>query len=109
MWVYAYTLWVYSVGASTTPVIETVHVSWRGVTKLLRNLKSHTATGPDGNGIPARLLKEAAAEIAPAVTVLFQASLDQGKVRRYRGGKPWLSKFSRMVIAPQQQITARFH
>jgi len=68
------------VGASTASVIETVHVSCRGVTKLLRNLKSHKATGPDGNGIPARLLKEAAAEIAPAVTHLFQASLNQGKV-----------------------------
>jgi len=95
------------VGASTASVIETVHVSCRGVTKLLRNLKSHKVIGPDD--IPARLLKEAAAEIAPAVTHLFQASLDQGKVRRYRGGKPWLSKFSRRVIAPQQQITVRFH
>jgi len=69
------------IGASTAPVIDTIHVSCKGVTKvtkLLRNLKSHTATWPDG--IPAPLLKKAAAEIAPAVTLLFQASLDQGKV-----------------------------
>ena len=66
------------IGASTAAVIDTIHVSCKDVTKLLRNLKSHTATGPDG--IPIWLLKEAAAEIAPAVTHLFQASLNQGKV-----------------------------
>ena len=65
-------------GNTALPVIETIHVSCRDVTKLLRNLKSHKATGPDS--IPARLLKEAATELAPAVTLLFQASLDQGKV-----------------------------
>ena len=37
-----------------------------------------TASGPDG--IPTMLLKQTAVEIAPAVTLLFQASLDQGKV-----------------------------
>ena len=66
------------IGTSTAPVIETIHVSCRGVTKLLRNLKSHKATGPDG--IPAQLLKEAATELAPAVILLFQASFNQGKV-----------------------------
>jgi len=66
------------IGASTAAVIDTIHVSCKGVTKLLRNLKSHKAIGPDG--IPIRLLKEAAAQIAPAVTHLFQASLNQGKV-----------------------------
>jgi len=39
---------------------------------------THKATGPDG--IPARLLKETASELAPAVTLLFQVSLDRGKV-----------------------------
>ena len=57
------------IGASTAPVIETIHVSCRGVTKLLRNLKSHKSTGPDG--MPARLLKAAATEIGSAVTLLF--------------------------------------
>jgi len=36
------------IGASTAAVIDTIHVSCKDVTKLLRNLKSHTATGPDG-------------------------------------------------------------
>ena len=53
-------------------------MSCNGVSKLLRNLKPHKATGPDG--IPARLLKETAIEIAPAVSLLFQTSLDQGNV-----------------------------
>ena len=63
---------------STTPAIESIQVSCNGVAKLLRNLKIHKATGPDG--IPARLLKETASELAPAVTLLFQVSLDRGKV-----------------------------
>jgi len=62
----------------TTQTVDSIHVSPNGVDKLLRNLKSHKATGPDG--LPARLLKETATEIAPAVSLLFQASLDQGKV-----------------------------
>ena len=35
----------------------------------------HSAAGP--NEIPARLLKEYASELAPALTLIFQASLDQ--------------------------------
>ncbi len=47
-------------------------------TFLLRNLKPHTASGPDG--IPAKLLKITAEEISPALTLLFQASINQGRV-----------------------------
>ena len=36
----------------------------------------HKATGPDN--LPARFLNEVAREIAPALTVIFQASLNQG-------------------------------
>ena len=50
----------------------------QGIVKLLKNLNPHKATVPDG--IPARLLKETAAEIAPAITLLYQASLNQGTV-----------------------------
>jgi len=42
--------------------------------------ESEVSQGHWPDGIPARLLKEAAVEIAPAVTLLFQASLDQAKV-----------------------------
>jgi len=59
------------------PLIKlTVHTT--GVAKLLRGLKPHKATGPDQ--VPARILKEIADEIAPAITLLFQASLQQGAV-----------------------------
>lgn len=65
-------------GEPKTPKMKPINVTCAGVAKLLRNLKPHKATGPDG--IPARLLRETAEQIAPAVTLLFQASLDQGKV-----------------------------
>ena len=44
--------------------------------KLLKNLKPHKAALPDD--IPLMLLNEAADEIAPAITLLSQASLYQG-------------------------------
>ena len=53
-------------------------VDWKGVHKLLKNLKTHKATGPDS--IPAFTLKAAADELAPALAVLFQLSLDQGEI-----------------------------
>ena len=41
-----------------------------GVCKLLSDLNPHKASGPDG--IPALILKVAAEEIAPALTIIFQ-------------------------------------
>jgi len=49
-----------------------------GVAKLLRGLQLHKATGPDQ--VPARVLKEIADDVAPALALLFQASLQQGAV-----------------------------
>jgi hypothetical protein len=65
-------------GPSLHPSMEDIVVNVAGVAKLLRNTKPHKATGPDG--VPARLLKEVAEEIAPAITILFQASINQGVV-----------------------------
>jgi hypothetical protein len=42
-----------------------IHIGEAGVLKLLNNINSHKATGPDG--IPARLLHEYASHIAPAL------------------------------------------
>ena len=56
--------------------MDDIHVTTAGVLKLLKNLKQHKATGPDG--ISAKVLKETADQISPAVTLLFQASLHQG-------------------------------
>ncbi|XP_072181422.1 uncharacterized protein [Diadema setosum] len=46
------------------PTMDNIQVSENGVIKLLKNLKSFTASGPDG--IPTMLLKQAAVDIAPA-------------------------------------------
>ena len=53
-----------------------IHVN--GVAKLLRGIKAHKATGP--NAIPARLLKEAADQLAPILTSIYRASLQQATV-----------------------------
>ena len=53
----------------TMPAID-IHVN--GVAKLLRGLKAHKTTGPDE--VPARLLKEAADQLAPILTTIFTAS-----------------------------------
>ena len=63
-------------GPSQYPSMEDISVSCEGVVKPLKNRKPHKAAGPDE--IPLMLLKEAADEIAPAITLLFQASLNQG-------------------------------
>ena len=49
--------------------MNNIRIEVPGITKLLRNLNSHKASGPDG--VPARLLKETAEEIAPAISILF--------------------------------------
>ena len=64
-----------SLGHSTHPDLTRITVSKEGVHKLLGVLKVHSAAGPDE--IPARLLKKYASEFAPALTLIFQASLDQ--------------------------------
>ena len=53
-------------------------VNSEGVKKLLLKLKPNKSTGPDL--ISARFLKEVATEIAPAITLLFNASLNQGAI-----------------------------
>ena len=51
--------------------MDDITASCEGV--VLMNLKPHKA-----DDIPLMLLKEATDEIAPAITLLFQASLNQG-------------------------------
>ena len=47
-----------------------------GVEKLLQDMNLSKASGPDG--IPNRILKECASQIAPSLTVIFQKSIDTG-------------------------------
>ena len=52
--------------------------SAEGVTKLLQGLNPYKASGPDN--LLSKFLKEAASEVAPALQLIFTASLQQGKV-----------------------------
>ena len=63
---------------STVPSIPNFTISIEGVSKLLSDLNPHKATGPDG--VPARILKVATEEIAPALTKIFEKSLETGEV-----------------------------
>ncbi|XP_072018350.1 uncharacterized protein [Amphiura filiformis] len=65
-------------GPSNHPPMNGIQITNQGIVKLLKNLNPYKASGPDG--VPARLLKETAEEIAPAISLLYQASLDQGSV-----------------------------
>lgn len=47
-----------------------------GVNKLLKELNTNKAMGPDR--IPTRVLKEAADEIAPVVAFIFNETLNNG-------------------------------
>jgi hypothetical protein len=49
-----------------------------GVLKLLLNLNPHKDTGPDQ--LSTRFLKEMATSITPSLTLIFQTSLERGKV-----------------------------
>ena len=60
------------------PSINDITVEVKGVLKLLQNVNVNKATGPDG--IPNKLLKACAEEVAPALTNIFQLSLDTGKL-----------------------------
>ena len=53
-----------------------IYVTLNGVIKLLNGLQTKKATGPDN--VSARLIKEIAAELAPALVNFFQQSIDSG-------------------------------
>ena len=63
-------------GKSPYPAMKRIQVHKDGVLKLLKELKPHKASGPDG--IPTRILILAADQLAPVLTAIFQSSLDVG-------------------------------
>ena len=65
-----------SLGPSTIPEIEPLIFSCNGVKKQLQSLKNDKAPGPDN--LYTWLLKLAANEIAPTLTVIFQSLLESG-------------------------------
>ena len=62
------------------PDISAIQIDTQGVVNILHNLDPHKAPGPDG--IPARFLKETCNSIAPALVLMYKASLKQGKLPR---------------------------
>ena len=58
--------------------IQHITVTTPGVAKLLHDLKINKASGPDN--IPNIVLKTLANNIAPILTLIFQASLDSGRL-----------------------------
>ena len=67
-----------SAASDTTINMQEITVTIEGVYKLLSNLNPKKAAGPDD--IPARLLQLTAKEIAPALTKLFNMSLNTGEI-----------------------------
>ncbi|KAK3094514.1 hypothetical protein FSP39_002723, partial [Pinctada imbricata] len=65
-------------GPSPYSEMPPITITLNGVIKLLQNLQPHKATGPDS--IPARLLKELSVELAPALSHIYQISLNAGCV-----------------------------
>ena len=59
------------------PDISPLLIEENGVRALLQNLDPHKAQGPDG--IQAKFLKETSNYIWPMLTLIFNASLQQGK------------------------------
>ena len=60
------------------PSINNILVDEKGVLKLLKGMNVNKAAGPDG--IPNKLLKACAEEIAPVLTNIFQQSLETSKL-----------------------------
>ena len=60
----------------TFPTMRKITTGVEGVAKLLRSTKPHKATRPDS--VPARILKEAAEELAPVLELLFPVISRQG-------------------------------
>ncbi|XP_028403960.1 uncharacterized protein LOC114526557 [Dendronephthya gigantea] len=65
-------------GHSEIPMMSSILFNKDGVEKLLKNLDSKKASGPDK--IPTTLLKETASEIADVVTFLFNQSYCSGQL-----------------------------
>ena len=58
------------------PDMPTISISIKGVEALLKKINPQKAAGPDG--IPAKILKECAEELAPILTILFTKTLEEG-------------------------------
>ena len=60
--------------------IPDLEIRSEGIEKLLKNINSFKASGPDN--IPNRILKECAKQLAPGLTSIYQKSIDTGTLPR---------------------------
>ena len=65
-------------GPAKAPSIPDIVFEVNGIKKLLKNTKTNKSSGPDN--ISAKFLKETGDELAPALTLLFQASMHQSQI-----------------------------
>ncbi|CAG4959523.1 unnamed protein product [Colias eurytheme] len=81
-------------------VMPQITIKQKDVLKILRNLDTTKASGPDG--IPAIVLKTCAPELAPILTRLFRLSLKLGVVP-----KAW--KLANVQPVPKKRNSCRPH
>jgi hypothetical protein len=67
-------------GTNNIHPIKNIHIDELGITKLLKQLNINKASGPDN--IYCRILKKAAEEISPFLSVIFARSLKLQEVPR---------------------------
>jgi len=91
--------------SSSFPDMDDIQINVNGVAQLLCNLDPQKATGPDN--IPTRFLKMFAMELAPCLTLLYQASLEQGIVP-LDWKKPLLFPFTRREIVHHQKTIVQY-
>ena len=65
-------------GPAKATTIPDIVFEVNGIQKLLKNTKTNKSSGPDN--ISAKFLKETGDELAPALTLLFQASMHQSQI-----------------------------
>ena len=65
-------------GPAKAPSIPDIVFEVTGIKKLLQLIKTNKSSGPDN--ISAKFLKETGDELAPALTLLFQASMHQSQI-----------------------------
>ena len=58
--------------------LKNIIIDTNGVTKLLKNLNTSKASGPDA--IPNSILKGCAEQLSPGLSAVFQLSLDSGSL-----------------------------
>ena len=98
-------------GPSPFPSMERIQVSTNGVTKLLKKINPHKATGPDN--IPACLLKEL--QLADSLTALVPCYLSYARplctleISLKYGSQPQMLQSSKKVIETSRLTTDLYH